>query len=174
MSPVAEHRYPAPQAPPKKVRLLRASKPWSSSELAELRQYGRLGAAELARRLGRSVGSVKSAARHHRISLRRTGERRGLVLGQLRDLGLKPAVRDTLMRRRSDPPDDPDDPLCPGCGRRPIAVARSGLCRACHMNRLTEVHRETGAEIQAQRDLWREKQETKRHRDEASRERDQA
>lgn len=153
------------QQDPKNLLLMRASKPWTSRELAYLREHGRLGATELARRLGRSIPSVKSAARQHRISLRPTGERRGLVLGQLRDLPLSAEMRISLMRRREDPDEDPDVPLCPSCARRPATVRRTGLCRACHMSHLADAHRDAIAELEVQRELWREKQEAKRLRD---------
>ena len=59
-------------------------RPWTSKEIARLRRDCELGAAELARLLGRSSRSVKMAAYRHRITLRRPGERGGHLLGQAR------------------------------------------------------------------------------------------
>jgi hypothetical protein len=46
---------------------------------------------------------------------------------------------------------DADAALCPSCALRPITVPTTGLCRCCHVARLTEAQREVLAEVEANR-----------------------
>ena len=99
-----------------------------------MRRDCELGAAELARLLGRSVHSVKMAAYRHRITLRPPGERGGHVLGQARkalhaDRGACSGDRRPGVRlpgcggaRRLG---------CADCGRRPVEVTSTGFCGVC-------------------------------------------
>jgi hypothetical protein len=118
------------------------SRPWTTRELAQLRAERTLGAAALAERLERTVWSVKSQAKRERVSLRRVGDGRGLLLGQPRGvrlaLGTHAAVvadpggaeRRALFHREAA--------LCPDCGRRRIAVPETGLCELCHVEFLEQ------------------------------------
>lgn len=147
---------------------------WTTSEIAILRSSGHLGAVAVAAMLGRSVGSVREAARRQRISLRRRGERRGVLLGQPRGVSLRellpPEVAADrrlaaliLERQRVDA----DAELCPRCATRPASVRQTGLCPPCHKRRLAEVHREIVADQEASRELWQARQAVKRARDKA-------
>ena len=117
----------------------------------------------------RSVDAIKSAAKRHRISLRREGCKRGLILGQPRGVPIAelPDLQRELRERhlagdtelelleqrvahdRRTPP-----PVCPSCGSRLVRVDASGLCRVCHVERLVEAHEERLTELKAQSVLW--------------------
>jgi len=149
-------------------------RPWTTGELALLRKHASEGAEAVAAVVGRSISSVRCAASRHDISLRRPGERRGRVLGQVRDADLPPGYREDILDGRLDATEiaehmrlaaDPDTPLCPECVRRPVSVPKTGLCGVCHKRRLAESHREKLDELEAQRDLWRSRQQLKRERD---------
>jgi hypothetical protein len=148
---------------------------WTGSEIAFLRSHASLGAEEIARELGRSTSSVKSAAKRLRISLRRPGSRRGLVLGQPRSISLRRELRAGALsgrvsaealeaRRRLE-----ELEICPSCAAREITNPKTGLCTVCHKRGLERAHREElerlRAEDAAQRDLWQARQEVKRARD---------
>jgi hypothetical protein len=115
-------------------------------------------------------------AERQRISLRTSGQRRGLVLGQPRGLSLKRALRrdvvsgtidaDVLAQRMAL---DGLGPLCPACGKRPVRVASSGFCRVCHLERLAAAHEELLAEHRAQERLWAARQQLSRARRTAAR-----
>lgn len=145
---------------------------WTTRDIAFLRANAGLGVDELARLTGRSRQAVKAAAHRSGISLRRPGERRGLLLGQPRGLRLgellPAADRETaalvLARQRIDEGAE----LCPSCCVRPVRVKSTGLCIPCHKRRLAEVHRELLAEREATRELWQARQALKRGRDKAS------
>lgn len=149
---------------------------WTVAEVTRLRENAHLGAVAVARILGRSLSSVRAQANRQRISLRRAGEHRGLILGQprgeswgsRRDVdGLRAAVASG----RLDPAaveasiarmlagEEPD--LCPRCVRRP-ANHRSGVCRVCHLNALADAHRDAVAVDEAQRRVWQARQEKSR------------
>jgi len=144
----------------------KAPHPWTTAELKILRTHARLGADEVAERLGRGRRSVEAAASRFGVSLRRRGERRGSVLGQPRGVSLRRDLRDGLLQhgdliaKRLQL--DADAELCPACGLRPARVLRTGFCRTCHLQRLAELQREARAEHEAQRELWVERQ--RRHR----------
>lgn len=162
-------------------------RPWTSKEIATLRQVAPGGAEAAALLLGRSVTSVRMAAARHRISLRRPGERRGLVLGQPRDQSwteLRGAadlaaaartVRDAILAGESDPARlertarralllAAGAPLCPACARNPQERATTGLCDECHLRELARAHREDQSRQAAQRELWRERQRKTREK----------
>lgn len=161
--------------------------PWTSQEVASLRDLAHLGAATAAEVLGRSIGSVKQAAHRHRISLRRPGCRRGLVLGQPRSVSWASArsagrlisafrrVREEVLAGQLDMAELENevtraakiargDPLCPGCSRNPQEIPHTGLCRDCHYRRLAEAHRGLRTIRAPRRELWRAKQHKSRSR----------
>lgn len=151
------------------------TRPWTSRELQALRDHAHLGATKVAELLDRSVFSVRKQAKKNRISLRRKGERRGLVLGQptgvswqehrLRQIHtdiIDGNVRMEDLEQRIRDYMDPDVPMCPGCATRPIRRKATGLCEVCHLHMLARAHRETQAEADAQRELWKYRQEASR------------
>ena len=153
----------------------RSVREWNTTEIRILRNEAAQGAEALAFMLDRSVSSVRSAAKRLRISLRRPGQRCGLVLGQPRGVALSAVMsREMAEELRSDPARaslvaqrlevDRAGGLCPCCGMRPIRVRSSGLCMACHKTRLADGHRETAAEACANRDWWLQKQQLRRAR----------
>jgi len=141
---------------------------WTTGELQFLRDHAQLGADELARRMGRTRYSVECAAGRFRISLRPPGTRTGRLLGQPRGVSLRRDMREALLAH----PDlvaerlrmDHDAELCPFCAVREIAVPSTGLCRPCHMRRLSQAHRDALAERDAGRELWAERQRLHRAR----------
>ena len=145
------------------VELMRETRPWTTSELAVMRDNAARGAEVVAELLGRSVASVRQAAHRNRISLRKHGSRKGLVLGQPRGVSLRSEIRDGLVRDRRDEllerraQADADAELCPCCGRRP-ARTRSGFCVPCTTDRLTEAYEEMTADAAAMRRLWAARQ----------------
>jgi len=145
---------------------------WTTRDIAFLRANSGLGAAELARLLETTPRAVRNLAHRHRISLRRRGERRGILLGQDRGLRLADvagpglaADRDTAALVLARQEIDRAAALCPECGHRTATVKRTGLCLPCHKRRLADAHRELLAEIEAGRDLWQARQAVKRARD---------
>jgi ribosomal protein L37AE/L43A len=151
------------------------TRPWTSRELQALRENSHLGAVQLAAMLERSVFSVRKQAKKNRISLRRKGERRGLVLGQPTGVSwqenrlrlihtdiIDGKVRMEDLEQRIRDYMDPDVPTCPGCATRPIRRQATGLCEVCHLHMLARAHRETQAEADAQRELWKARQDASR------------
>lgn len=155
------------------------SRPWTARELAELRRLAPLGAEECARRLGRSVHSVKCAARRHGISLRPPGEPRGRLLGQRRGQRLEPEQRAALLRVRPEVLEAWRELragrglLCPGCGYRP-ASRPDGLCSVCHERALADAAMEELARAEEERRRWRARQRLHRERERLRREREGA
>lgn len=154
------------------------SRPWTSTELTTLRKHAHEGAERLALLLARSIHSVKSAARRHRISLRPRTERRGKVLGEPRNTSLTATghadIRAALLHHDIDPTRLAHHlthatatargerlDLCPACVARPIETP-TGLCRVCHTHALTDAYRHATAEKTAERELVTERQ--RRHR----------
>jgi hypothetical protein len=154
-------------------------RPWTTAELAVLREQGHLGSKALAQILDRSVQSVKHVAHRHGISLRRRGERRGLLLGQPKNSSWKgsteaiPAERlerirvaarsgdldlEELYRRIREQVANPNRPICPKCASRPQEKPATGLCAPCHYRELARVHRDHEALTEAKRELWRARQ----------------
>ena len=139
-----------------------ANKPWTSREIALLRDNGALGAHQCAKLLDRSLPSVRCTAHRHRISLRRSGSRRGSVLGQPRGVSLRSELREDLVGPKvaaamaARMALDREAELCPYCAARPITVPTTGLCRICHLHALAQAHREQLAEVEAQRALMAE------------------
>ena len=154
------------------------SRPWTTAEIAELRRVATLGAETAAELLGRSVASVKGAARRHRISLRPAGERRGLALGQPKGTKAYPIQRLRFLRQlRADVLAGRVDvarmerrvraitrgePLCPECARRPVEVEQTGLCEDCHLDRLAWAHAMEADRVEKDRQLLRERQRKSR------------
>lgn len=140
--------------------------PWTTGDIALLREHAHFGAAEVARLLERTIWSVRQQAYRQRISLRQHGCRRGVVLGQPRGVSLRRELRDDLVRDRRDEllaqraKVDAEAALCPCCGRRPVRT-RSGFCRACHLDRMTELYEEMTADDCAMQRSWAARQRRK-------------
>jgi hypothetical protein len=122
-----------------------------------------LGAQECARRLGRTVWSVRQAAARNRISLRPIGERGGRLLGQPRRHHLPREQREALLSSRNydrllaaytDLMLGKGE-LCPACGKRPVST-RDGFCSVCHARRLADMAAERAAEAEERLRVWRE------------------
>jgi hypothetical protein len=153
-----------------------SKKPWTTAELAQVRKLAAKGAEAIAEELGRPVRSVTEAARRARISLRRSGERRGRVMGEPHKLPVDVARVRMLRGLRDDVLAGKVDlrrierrvrllatgMVCPGCGKRPQEVESSGLCEVCHLDNLTEAHRLERDRIEHQRALDGERQ--RKHR----------
>jgi hypothetical protein len=148
---------------------------WTVAEVQYLREHGELGAKALALVLGRTERSVVSAAARLRISLRPAGERRGHVLGQPRtEAWAGTQLRADVLAGEVDMAAlearareialglDSGKPVCPACGARPQQRPSTGLCEPCHLRALAAAHRENDATKQAQRELWRARQEASR------------
>lgn len=140
---------------------------WTTRDLAVLREHAALGAEECAAIMGLSVPAVKKAAARYRISLRRPGSRRGLIMGQPRGISLRQDVRASLVADRRDElvaermRIDGEAALCPCCGVRPVRVRSTGFCTACHMHRLADHHDEAAADAEAIRRLAAARQRKK-------------
>jgi hypothetical protein len=157
---------------------------WKMSEIAELRRLAPLGAQVVADQLGRSVWSVRKQAYRLRISLRPSGERRGVVLGQPRGTRAYPPQRLRFLRQlREDILAGRIDvvrmerriraithgaDLCPECAKRPIENERTGLCEDCHLDRLTWAHALEADRAEKDRQLLRERQRKSRARRQVS------
>jgi hypothetical protein len=155
-------------------------RPWTSAELAQLREQADLGAQALALLLDRPIWSIRRAAHRHRISLRPRGERRGHILGQPREgswvdqLGADSSLLAEIREGALDGSVDvavlearilearQRKPLCPSCGRRPWERKSTGLCEPCHVRELARAHRDEKDRREAKRDLWRARQEKHR------------
>jgi hypothetical protein len=145
---------------------------WSSGELAALRRLAPLGAVAVAVELGRSERSVRVQASRIGVSLRRSGERRGNVLGERVAGQLPPEHRKAVLYGTSDAERaltraraGSNDPLCPACTYRPIQNRQTGLCDVCHIRRLTAAHREEAQLIEARRELVTARQQKHRARE---------
>lgn len=157
--------------------------PWTSKELDALRRVAPLGARAAAEILGRSIASVKLAAHRHRISLRTTGTRAGVLLGQPRGTSWADARRSAeftrlLERVRADLADgkiqlrdldralaalDAGAELCPSCGRNPIDQP-DGICTGCHRRRLADAHQAAIDAHAGQQELWAARTSKVRHK----------
>lgn len=150
---------------------------WTVAEVRTLREQANLGAQGLAILLGRSVKSVETAAARNRISLRRSGERRGKILGQPRtgrwldqsgDPARLSAIRSDaidgvvdiaeLEARIREKVHGPRRPICPACGQRDQEKPSTGLCEPCHLRELARAHRDEIDRREARRDLWQARQ----------------
>jgi ribosomal protein L37AE/L43A len=162
-----------------------SSRAWTTSEIEYMRKNSHLGAKALAGIFGRSQRSVVCAATRLRISLRPPGERRGLILGQPRaqswaeqkSIGMTAdrleRIRDDVLsgdvtmtsleaRAREIALGDRARPVCPACGARPQERKSTGLCEPCHLRALAQAHRDSESQRDAQRELWRARQESSR------------
>jgi len=157
---------------------------WTSQELSLLRANAHLGAETVASMLGRSVTAVTMQASKHRVSLRRSGETRGVVLGQPKGerwadqirAGVPPerlaAIRRdvlngqvdmaTLEARAREAVHGKAKPICPSCGQRNVERAQTGLCSPCHWRELARAHRDEADRIEARRELDAARQEKSR------------
>lgn len=170
-----------------KPRLNRAAtvqRPWTSGELALLRQLATGGAEVAAAILGRSVASVKTIAYRYDISLRASGERRGARRGteSPNAAGVAGGRVGALARAVRDGSIELEfleelvhagvmAPLCPTCGMRPQdPTRRTGLCTVCHIDRLTDAHNLAMQTAAARRrlDAARASKYRRRRREEAS------
>lgn len=160
-------------------------RPWTVAELAILRKYASQGVDVVAGMVGRTPKSVRETARRNAISLRRLGERRGKVIGEdragslleermrhIRDDILSGEVSDEQIHAHQQAVIAAEmgqlQRLCPACTARPVAKMSTGLCRPCHLRTLAEGHRHSKTEKEATRELWNEKQRSKRRRDSGS------
>lgn len=159
-------------------------KPWTMDELRILRDHGNLGLETVSLMLGRSPDSVRQAAKRYRISLRKTGSRGGLLLGQPRDQSwLKQAqgreglidemrlaaIREEalaneidialLEQRVREMVHGRAPRLCPACIQRPVERSTTGLCEPCHLTYLARAHRDEAHRRSARRDLDAARQE---------------
>lgn len=155
-----------------------AQRPWTTAEIATLRRLAPLGAQAVSQELTRPVWSVRKQAQRLRISLRRDGERRGLILGQPRGSKAYPIQRLRFLRQlRTDILAGRVDvarmerrvraitrgePLCPECARRPVEVEQTGLCEDCHLDRLAWAHAMEADRVEKDRQLLRERQRKSR------------
>jgi hypothetical protein len=154
-------------------------RPWTSNEVAQLREWATLGAEAIAELMERPVWSIRMQARRQRISLRRHGEKRGRFLGQpnglsigseanrahfwqvMREDVLAGRVDVARMERRIKLILRGKDP-CPACGDRPIENEITGFCLDCHLRTLAEAHAMEQGTAGAERVLNRERQ--RKHR----------
>jgi hypothetical protein len=131
--------------------------------------------------------AIELKARRMGLSWRRPGSRRGLVIGQPRNVSMKVAaphlhalilagkVRPQAVAARIALSARTDAELCPKCCMRPIApVERSrpantkGVCIVCHVRHLVEVQQEELAVLEARKELlvvWQRKSRLKRELD---------
>lgn len=145
---------------------------WTTTEGIYVRAHASEGAEAVAAGLeSRSVWAVKQFAYRERISLRQSGSRRGLILGQPRDESLRKDIRDLILNGRLDAEVldarlklDQEADLCPCCGRRPVRVRSSGFCKVCHVDRQAFIHLEALAETEARRRAWAARQASSRSR----------
>ena len=160
--------------------------PWTTQELNILRKMAQLGAPAVAEVLGRDESTVRKMAHRQRISLRRPGSTRGLIMGQPRGVGLEDlrrlqvnlefwyAMREKAVAGKLDITRIEEiagreraiangAPLCPSCTLNPQEVEMTGLCRDCHVRKLADAHK-FATESSAQRELWAERQAKVRRR----------
>lgn len=160
------------------------SGPWGTEEVRSLREHAHEGAVVVAIMLGRSEHSVRQAAKRYRVSLRRKGERRGLILGQTRrwadgaqtgvDGSRLAVIREevlagvvdmaTLEARIRVSVSGPRRPICPSCCQREQERPSTGLCEVCHLRELARAHRDEVERREARRELWQARQEKSRAR----------
>jgi hypothetical protein len=125
-----------------------------------MREHAHEGAREVARLLDRSEDSVRSFAARSRVSLRRKGSRRGILMGQPRGVSLRREIRETLIVDRHDELAaaravlDAEAALCPRCGARPVRASRTGWCNVCNCEHLAMQHDELTRDAAALRELW--------------------
>lgn len=154
-------------------------RPWSTQEVAQLREFASLGAESVAELLDRSVWSVRMQAARLRISLRRTGSRAGRVLGQAAgertvDDVMLAQWRDDVLAGRIDvrraerrmKAIGRGAPRCPSCGIRPQEVLRTGFCLDCHRELRADMRALEEAANEGRRNVDRQRQRKHRARKE--------
>ena len=135
-------------------------RPWTTTEVAYLRDNRELGARLLCELMGRSLWSVRKAAHYHRISLRRPRDGRGRLFGELAGLRLE-QLRGAVV---SDAPghfaqrlnERREIELCCQCGHRPVQVEAAGLCGSCYVRVLACRARDARDELEQARLLLAE------------------
>lgn len=159
-------------------------KPWTAQEIVVLRSQAHHGAEFISKALGRSIASVKRQAQRHRVSLRKAGETRGLILGQPAGVKWAEQVRAgvplerltmireqilagevdmaTLERKAREAVEGKPKPTCPACGQRPIERSTTGMCEVCHWQYLARAHRDEADRADARRRLDAARQEKSR------------
>lgn len=149
----------------KKTKQKPQTRPWTSADVQTLRENGHLGVTTVSLLLGRSSSAVRMQAHAFRISLRRQGERRGLVIGQPRGQAILPRIRgDIVDGRVSDEAIAArmqliqESTLCPVCCARPIEVPTTGWCLHCHRASLVAAHLQELEKLDSQRALWASRQ----------------
>ena len=162
------------------------AKAWTSKDVAYLRKHAADGVEALAQALGRSPRSLRNMAHKERISLRKSGERRGLLIGQprgtvwadlrhhgvsaLRLMAIKDETLDgtldlaALERALAEITRGHTRMVCPNCGTRYVERNTSGWCAPCHFRMLARLHLDEIAKHEAQRELWAARQESSRSR----------
>jgi hypothetical protein len=126
-------------------------RPWTVAEEQALRELAALGTHQLSLIFARSRTGVKRKASRLGVSVKRTSQINVTVLSP------------TAIRRVQT--NDPAS-LCPMCGRRLVAIVKTGLCGVCHKAVLLEAHYQTLAELDTQREINRVKQRVRRTRKE--------
>ena len=115
---------------------------WTTRDIALLRANAHLGAEKLADLLGATPRAVRNLASRQRISLRKRGETRGILLGQPRDLSLTELVgarlasdRKTaaLVLERGEVAGAAE--LCPECSARLSGGRGCVVCPSCGWSR---------------------------------------
>jgi hypothetical protein len=150
-----------------------SSRPWTSSEIKTLRSRADQGAPMLAALLDRTPESVRSQAKRSRVSLRRRGENRGILMDQARGVSLAKTLRRDLLDANLVGEGDVEfriresrGELCPECGQRPQggsqAAKRWGLCEVCSTKILIRRHVDVQDLQKSMRDLAAARQQ--RHR----------
>lgn len=137
-----------------------ATIPWTSTEIARLRELAPLGAVVAAHTLGRSLESVRMQAKRQRISLRPPGRRGGRILGQIRGVSVSRRLRSDVESGRLSNTRVVElvslaaagAPICPMCGREPIETP-AGLGVICHNRELAHAHELVVDQLASQREL---------------------
>ena len=126
------------------------SRPWNTGELKVLRLYAALGAADVAKLLERSLGSVEAKARELQVSLAATGE--DIELAWTTDFLLERLRRSVGLE------------VCPICGQRLAIMRNTGVCRVCHLDQLIHLREVQLQELARERKLTKLRQDKRRLR----------
>lgn len=128
---------------------------------------------------GHSAYAIRKKGYAIGLSWRRPGSRKGLVLGQPRNVSLKHdektahlceliragRIKPHVIATRLELATRADAELCPTCSRRPVTVQRTGLCVVCHKAVLIEIQQEQLAALEArkvQQVVWQQKSRLKK------------
>lgn len=127
----------------------RRYQPWSVQDEAALALLAFLGYEQLAVVFDRTPNCVKRKASRLGVSVKRKSE--------INVTAMSPAAIERLRDRAPGL-------LCPVCGRRLAVDKLGGVCAVCHKQALTQAHLDKLAEVEAQRALWRARQNLTRER----------